>query len=67
MLTGDNKRTAAAIAKLAGIPSRYVVAEVLPQQKSEQVRQFQQEGRVVAMVGDGINDAPALTQVNAVF
>ncbi|MFN2596907.1 MAG: HAD-IC family P-type ATPase, partial [Pyrinomonadaceae bacterium] len=58
MLTGDNRTTANSVAKKLNIDE--VVAEVLPDRKSEIVRRFQQEGRTVAMAGDGINDAPAL-------
>ncbi len=64
MITGDNERTARAIADTVNIDPARVMAGVLPQDKIDKVRQLQDEGKEVAMIGDGINDAPALKQAN---
>ena len=64
MITGDNSRAASFIGEKVGIKKENILSEVLPQDKSKQIKELQEKGKKVAMVGDGINDAPALTQAD---
>jgi Cu+-exporting ATPase len=64
MVTGDSNRTAYAIARQLDLPAEYVIAEALPNSKVEQVKKLQQEGKIVCMVGDGVNDSPALAEAD---
>ncbi|WP_460994557.1 HAD-IC family P-type ATPase, partial [Staphylococcus aureus] len=63
MLTGDNKNTAQAIAKQVGLDT--VIADILPEEKAAQIAKLQQQGKKVAMVGDGVNDAPELVKADS--
>ncbi len=64
MITGDNSRTALSVGRECGIPENNIISEVLPEDKASKIEMLQNDGYKVAMVGDGINDAPALTQSN---
>ncbi|KIY45185.1 heavy metal translocatin [Fistulina hepatica ATCC 64428] len=64
MISGDNTETATAVARMAGIRPEHVIGDVLPTEKADKIRALQEGGRIVAMVGDGINDAPALAMAD---